>query len=182
MNLIETYNLTKNSSDKEAYHKYITNFYNEKFSKLKNENINILEIGVLYGDSLKLWDDFFTNAKIYGADIQNITRHSYSEKVNLIFENAYCEQFLEKMKASNLYFDIIIEDGPHTLDTQSFFLSRFGEILKKRQGSILILEDVYPREFEILKTNFPEFSVLDFRKEIGGEIIALSSIKNHEVL
>ena len=169
MNLIETYNFTRNSSDKEVYHKYITNFYSEKFSKFKNENINILEIGVLYGDSLKLWDDFFINARIYGADIQNIIRHNYSDKVSLIFENAYSEEFLEKMKTNNLYFDIIIEDGPHTLDTQFFFLSRFGEILKKQQGSMLILEDVYPTEFEVLKKSFPEFSVLDFRKEIGGE-------------
>lgn len=169
MNLTETYNNTKNSSDKEAYHKYISNFYNEKFSKFKNEEINILEIGVLYGDSLKLWDDFFTNANIYGVDIQNVIRHEYSDKVNLIFENAYSEDFLKKMKDNNLYFNIIIEDGPHTLETQSFFLSRFHEILKKEPGGMLILEDVYPREFEILKINFPEFNTLDFRKEIGGE-------------
>jgi hypothetical protein len=169
MNLIETYKTTNNSSDKEAYHKYISNFYSEKFSKFKNKNINILEIGILYGDSLKLWDDFFTDAKIYGVDIQNRVKHQYSDKVNLIFENAYSEDFLEKIKKNNLYFDIIIEDGPHTLDTQSFFLSRFSEILKKQQGSMLILEDVYPREFEILKTKFPEFSVIDLRKEIGGE-------------
>jgi hypothetical protein len=59
MNLLQTYNSTKNNSDKEIYHKYISNFYNEKFSKFKNEEINILEIGILYGDSIKLWDDFF---------------------------------------------------------------------------------------------------------------------------
>jgi hypothetical protein len=181
MNLLQTYNSTKNNSDKEIYHKYISNFYNEKFSKFKNEEINILEIGILYGDSIKLWDDFFTKANIYGVDIQNAIKYNFSDKVNILFENAYCDTFIEKMKSAEKYFDIIIEDGPHTLETQSFFLSRFSEILNKNSNSMLILEDVYPREFEELKLRFPEFKILDLRSLVGGENNSVIFYKESEI-
>ena len=45
----------------EIYEKYLKDY--------KNEEINILEIGVDRGDSLRLWREYFTKAKICGIDI-----------------------------------------------------------------------------------------------------------------
>jgi hypothetical protein len=168
MNLLETYLFTKNDSDKESYHKYITNFYNDKFAKYKNKNLNILEIGVLYGSSLKLWEDYFPNAKIFGVDIQNAVKYNYSERVKILIDNAYSDSFLTKIKNFGIKFDIIIEDGPHTLETQSFFLEKFEEILKEKD-SLMILEDVYPHQFETLKNRFQDFNIIDLRPIIQGE-------------
>ena len=36
---------------------------------MRNKKIKILEIGVLYGSSLRMWQDYFSKAEIYGMDV-----------------------------------------------------------------------------------------------------------------
>jgi len=38
----------------------------------KNTAKNVLEVGIYNGGSIKLWNDFFTNANVYAIDIMNI--------------------------------------------------------------------------------------------------------------
>ena len=52
--------------------KNVTGFleiYEIFFKNLRDKEINILEIGVDNGDSLRLWRDYFSKAKICGIDI-----------------------------------------------------------------------------------------------------------------
>jgi hypothetical protein len=65
-------------TDKNTCHSYI-NTYEHLFSSKKNENNNILEIGIgepkenkENGGSIKLWYDYFLNANIYALDIVSI--------------------------------------------------------------------------------------------------------------
>ena len=60
----------KFSSDKYLHEYHI--IYNKFFSKIKNKKLNILEIGVADGSSLKAWSEYFKNSKIIGVDIKNI--------------------------------------------------------------------------------------------------------------
>lgn len=168
MNLLQTYNSTENASDKERTHTYISSFYSDKFKGLRDKKIKILEIGVLQGHSLKLWENYFSEAEIFGVDIQNIIEHTYGERVKIIFGNAYSPKFIDYLENNFGKFDIIIDDGPHTLDTQLFFLSNFQRLLSG-SGSILILEDVYPQAFGELKSRFPDFSVIDLRDKVKNE-------------
>lgn len=168
MNLIEFYNYTQNKSDKEIYHKYITNFYNQKFEKFKNKKISILEIGIQYGNSLKLWDGFFTDAKIYAIDISRYYIHTYSQNVNIIIGDAYKQDAINYFNSLDIKFDIIIDDGPHTLSSQDFFLTNYPKLLKDKD-SIIILEDIYDNAFPFLKMKYDDFTCLDFADQIGGE-------------
>jgi hypothetical protein len=168
MNLLETYLLTKNFSDKERIHSYISNFYNEKFKSFKDKPIKILEIGVLQGHSIKLWEDYFTNAEIFGVDIGNIIEHNFSNRVKILFQNAYSIEFIKKLEENYGKFDIIIDDGPHTLETQHFFLTNYQSLLKDF-NSIIILEDVYFNAFEILKSQFTDFQIIDLREQVKNE-------------
>ena len=43
--------------------------YERYFEKLKYKKLNILEIGVENGDSLRIWSNYFVNSKICGIDI-----------------------------------------------------------------------------------------------------------------
>ena len=43
--------------------------YENYFEKLRNNELNILEIGVENGDSLRVWSNYFVNSKICGIDI-----------------------------------------------------------------------------------------------------------------
>ena len=54
----------KYKSDKGFGHNYI-DFYESIFNPIKENELNLLEIGVLFGNSLKLWSDYFINSKIY---------------------------------------------------------------------------------------------------------------------
>lgn len=168
MNLIETFHQTNNKSDKELYHKYISNFYSEKFEKFKKKKINILEIGIQYGNSLKLWEQFFENANIYGIDISKYYIHEYGENVNIIIGNAYDNKIIDYFQSKNILFDIIIDDGPHTLETQDFFLQNYRRLLKSSE-SIIILEDIYNHSFNFLKNKYLDFSIVDFTDVIKGE-------------
>ena len=55
-------------SDKASKHKYDI-VYEKYMSHRRDEKINLLEIGVFKGDSIKVWLDYFPNATIYGVDI-----------------------------------------------------------------------------------------------------------------
>ena len=45
--------------------------YDKYFSNLKELKINILEIGVERGDSLRMWREYFTNATICAIDLHD---------------------------------------------------------------------------------------------------------------
>lgn len=45
-----------------------TKLYGTIFEPLKNKDINILEMGIYYGGSLKMWERFFTNGRVFGID------------------------------------------------------------------------------------------------------------------
>lgn len=44
--------------------------YENYFKELRLKKINILEIGIDKGDSLRIWRDYFPNANICGVDIK----------------------------------------------------------------------------------------------------------------
>ena len=46
--------------------------YSNYFKDYKDKEINILEIGIDKGESLKIWRKYFTRAKICGIDIIDI--------------------------------------------------------------------------------------------------------------
>ena len=49
-------------------HDYLR-IYEREFSKWRDSEIHLLEIGVNKGASIKLWLEYFTYASIYGVDI-----------------------------------------------------------------------------------------------------------------
>jgi demethylmacrocin O-methyltransferase len=149
---------SSNSSDKERSHKYFSLFYEKELSKYENEKISLLEIGIYYGDSLLIWNKFFKNCNIYAVDIEDkITeenRKFLSEKnINLFFNDAYDENFSKQLGE----FDILIDDGPHTEESQLKFLKLYCDKIKK--DGVLIIEDILVPESS---TKFTELVQNDF--------------------
>ena len=66
MNLTKLF--IKHKSDKHI-HKYDL-VYNQYLEKLKDKKLNILEIGISDGYSLKAWAEYFKKSKIIGIDIK----------------------------------------------------------------------------------------------------------------
>ena len=55
-------------------HEY-AKIYFSYLEKLKDKKLNILEIGVADGKSLKAWSDYFSNSTIIGIDIKKIDKN-----------------------------------------------------------------------------------------------------------
>jgi hypothetical protein len=147
-------------SDKGITHNYL-NHYEKLFSENRHKELNILEIGVLFGNSLKLWNDFFTKSIIYG--VENFSQdnghqyYSYKpvnpedvmndlkkyERVNLLVFDCEDVNEIEK-KLSGLEFDIIIDDGSHSISQQKINYTNYSKFLKN--DGIYICEDVQSNE------------------------------------
>jgi hypothetical protein len=125
-------------------------FYKNIFSKYINkQNLNILEIGIARGSSLKTWDSLFNNANIYGIDLnkQCIDLCKDYDNIKIIIDNV--NNSLEKL--NNINFDIIIDDGSHLpYDIISSFNIYFNKLNK---DGVYIIEDLgpsYNNEYKLL--------------------------------
>jgi len=141
-------NLINNEkSDKDTIHSYIDVYENLLCSK-KESATHILELGVLDGGSIKLWKDYFKNAIVYGLDIKDSTKGwdgVIDDRIKLIFnENAYSRTYVRK-HFQNMKFDMLLDDGPHSLESMKQFITLYLPLLK--DDGILIIEDVQSIEW-----------------------------------
>jgi hypothetical protein len=126
----------KFNTDKATYHRY-TDFYDKLLFPLQNFPINFLEIGILNGASLMMWNEYFPNAKIYGVDI-NPHPHLNSGKIITIVANQEKE---EELLALPNDLHVIVDDGGHTMFQQQLTLKvMFKKLLP---GGTYILEDLH---------------------------------------
>lgn len=142
-------------TDKFNQHTYLL-LYNELFSDKKDQIKNVLEIGVQNGGSMQLWHDYFTNANIYGIDINTLP--STFVKTNRMFhyiENAYTTNFIQKNFSNKINFDIAIDDGPHSLESMMFFAKYYSSIIAPK--GLMIIEDIPSIDwFSQIIHSFPE--------------------------
>lgn len=138
------YNTDKfHGTDKSIPH-YYGDYYDALFEPLQDKAIALLEIGVQCGGSVRIFHDYLPNAQIVGvdvADVWNYGKKTDYPRLDLHYFDAYNEDNMRALPIQK--YDIIIDDGPHTVESQIYFLNNFAKHLKK-EGR-LILEDV-PRE------------------------------------
>jgi len=127
------------NTDKAFFHSF-TDFYYEYFKNIKEENLNILELGILNGSSLMMLRDFFTNSTIYGIDINNDSIKDYGPRIKTFLCSQIDNNKMDKL-FDNIKFDIIIDDGSHITLHQ---LKSLGYLYKKvKKNGIYICEDVH---------------------------------------
>lgn len=121
-------------------HSY-TPFYAELFKDKKVGRL--LEIGIYHGGSLRMWEEFFPEARIVGLDIDPSTLFSYG-RIN----SHLCDQrnLSDLTKIATHYtdlggFDIIIDDGSHIPSDQAFTANFLVPYLSP--GGWYIIEDVW---------------------------------------
>lgn len=148
--------------------------YLETYDKLFEpfrDGATILEIGLATGDSIRLWDRYFTNSKIIGADIsvvfalEPVAGIENKNKVYIIEADATKPEFLEHIK--NQTFDIINDDASHVTSQQieTFHLLKG----KMKPGGLYIIEDLLALEIEREKylALHENVEIFDFRHVNG---------------
>jgi hypothetical protein len=122
------------STDKYWVHEY-TKLYSRHLSTL-NPN-KILEVGVKYTPSLRLWAELFPEAELYGVDIEEFPEH---RGFNIFYGSQDDKEFMSRV-AKNGPFDLVIDDASHhpvkTVKTLSYL---WGSVAS---GGWYVIEDLY---------------------------------------
>jgi len=121
-------------TDKGDSHDYLEGYYQKEFEDKRNAILNILEIGVFNGGSMMMFSDWLSGAEFDGIDIHPPLYMKACTKVM----DAYTEEALSMHKDE--YYDYIIDDGPHTLESMIYTTKHWTKKLKT--GGKLIIEDV----------------------------------------
>jgi FkbM family methyltransferase len=157
-------------TDKNTRHSYLE-LYESIMHKNKFTAKNILEIGIDVGGSMKLWNDYFINATIYGLDINESPNFlNKYPRINTFKINAYTIDSVNYFVEKDIKFDFIIDDGPHTLESMIFTLIHYSKLLTP-QG-VLIIEDIQSIEwaylFEKITNKYKENThIYDLRENKG---------------
>lgn len=134
-------------TDKGDKKSYIEKYYERHFAAYRDQPIKLIEIGFRHGASLALWSKYFTKGQILGAD--NFSDVAVGEalpvvdawikrpNVEISLGDAYSKTFAEKLTDK---FDIIIDDGPHTLETQQIALELY--LPKLKPNGTFVVEDI----------------------------------------
>ena len=137
--------------------KYNTDKYEHGFIDVYEPYFNgiqeckhILEIGVYHGGSLQYLSDKFENAKIYGVDIEDKTPFDGNNVKTYIVNQEDRESLNNFLKETDVKFDIIIDDGGHTMKQQQISFGVLFSTLKS--GGLYILEDLHTSRLEQLGT------------------------------
>jgi FkbM family methyltransferase len=135
------------------------NYYEQLFAIVRDKVRHVLEVGIgsfdntvesnfcgvaqkhpqyKPGGSLRVWRDYFKNAKIYGIDIAEDCNFIENRIQTFIFDSR--NKFECDKNLHNLKFDIIIDDGLHIADAQIDTITNlFGKL---KVGGLYIIEDV----------------------------------------
>jgi len=119
-----------------------TEIYENYFSALRNARLNILELGILNGGSLKLWADYFPNSQITGIDINQVNIQDKTGRIHAFQGYQQDKRFLDHVRqvVAPDGFNIIIDDASHIgLYTKESFWHLFDNHLVN--GGIYIIED-----------------------------------------
>ncbi len=123
--------------------------YERHFSRFRDTDVNVVEIGVLEGGSLQMWKHYFgPKAKIYGIDILEKCRKFKEDQVDIFIGNIEDKGFL-KMLRDTIRIDILIDDGGHSMTQQiTAFEGLFDHI---SDHGVYLCEDTFssyhPREY-----------------------------------
>lgn len=148
---------------------YYLDQYSEKLLPIKDQSINLLEIGIQNGGSLEIWSKFFPNHNsIVGCDINpKCEKLVYdSTKIKVIVGDANHEQTKEKIIDLSAEYDLVIDDGSHrSSDIVKSFVNYFP--LLKDDG-IYIIEDLHCSYWSTFEGGlfFPGSAVTFFKKII----------------
>lgn len=116
--------------------------YSQYLSPLKNKPIKLLEIGILNGDSVKLWEDYFPMAELHFIDctMENVTYFSKRSRY-LLADQGNPEDLQKVIEITGGEFDVIIDDGGHMMGQQiTSFIELFPHI---KSGGMYIVEDLH---------------------------------------
>ena len=152
--VINPYRNSEAVSEKYYISHNFSRFYEKYLKKIKNKKLNILEIGVWKGASTASFFYYLPNSTFVAIDSE--PKFSYeSNRIKFFLCDTSKLSSLKKLKKNLIKlsinkFDIIIDDGAHSLSSIINNFIFFFKLLKS--GGIYVIEDYkFPNYFDYLK-------------------------------
>jgi hypothetical protein len=132
--------------------------YSPIFLSKKNAK-KILEIGVYHGGGLKLLSHYFNEAIVYGIDINEIDMPAFDNIKTFVYNQEDRENLQDLIDLIGEDFDLILDDGGHTMKQQQI---SFGFLFEKlKSGGIYIIENLHTSRLDGFSTDDDKVKTLD---------------------
>lgn len=138
MSILDRISIARGTDKSSICHNYC-NKYEKYFPFKRYEKLNILEIGVLDGQSLRVWKEYFFNSNILGIDITKECKQYEEERIRVEIGSQTDGEFLKKIIQEYGPFDIILDDGSHINSDVIYSFEHLFESVKP--GGIYVIED-----------------------------------------
>lgn len=125
-----------------SFHGYLDT-YARYFEPLRDQPVELLEIGIAGGASLRMWHEYFHNGNIIGIDHneQFVDDFKSTPGVDALLGDVKDKQLWERMASSGQKFDIVIDDGGHYSDQIIDAFNGAWPLLKP--GGLYCVEDLH---------------------------------------
>jgi hypothetical protein len=116
--------------------------YDRFFGKYRGKPVKMLEIGIFKGGSLQMWKDYFgAEASIVGVDINRDCKAFEEPQIDIRIGSQEDRAFLKSVIEEFGPFDLILDDGGHTMNQQ---IVSFEELFPAvKDGGVYLCEDLH---------------------------------------
>lgn len=117
--------------------------YERHLSSFQNTQPHVLEIGVQRGGSVDMWLEYFgQGTRVLGVDIDpDCQQLQYPPNVEIAIGDQASTVFWQQTLANRPLFDVIVDDGGHTMTQQIVSLECLWSHLKP--GGVYVCEDTH---------------------------------------
>ncbi|MDK2124344.1 class I SAM-dependent methyltransferase [Parachitinimonas caeni] len=121
--------------------------YERHFAPFRHRPIKFLEIGVFHGGSLQMWKHYFGDqAEIIGVDINPKCKEFEEKNITIEIGSQEDRGFLKELVAKHGPFDIVLDDGGHTMSQQ---IVSFEELYPHvKQDGLYLCEDLHTSYYQ----------------------------------
>ena len=173
--------LFKNFNSLRQLHNY-QDFFNTNLKDIKNNKLNILEIGIEKGAGLACFYFYFPYSNIIGVDNNPFKNQYKSKRIRNIYVDISSKKILKNLSSYlKLEFDLIIDDCSHKLIDQILcFIENFKNL---KNGGIYIAEDLnFPEIHKMYNPTNETLNLKSMLKKIeSGEEINSSYVEKKDI-
>ena len=121
-------------------HDYLRH-YDYLFAKFRTEKFSLVEFGCYKGDSLRMWEQYFPHAEIFGVDLDEKSKQHEANRIHIVIGDATSQETYDSLKAATGgHAFIILDDASHAWSDQRRSLELFWDMVSP--GGFYVIEDV----------------------------------------
>ena len=127
-------------SDKGTMHSYIE-YYEKWFEPRRHDPVLLMEIGVMTGGSLLMWQQYFDDVLLTGIDLRSGFNQTLPFQKDIMCMWRWNVDSTDPVKVPALgKYDFVIDDGAHDLESQIQTLKNYWQFVAP--GGTYFIEDI----------------------------------------